>query len=474
MNATTIRIGYCPTRRTMFSKEEARRYRDLVKRLIARPGLEIIDIDDVNEEGLLWSYDDVPKVIKLFRENEVDALFLPLCNFGQEGPLCEVARAFRVPVLLWGPRDEGPDANGLRLRDSQCGLFAASKVLLRYGVQFTYLTNSHPEQSCFLEGFDRFVRVARVVKSMKTMRILQIGTRPAPFLSVVCNEGELAERFGVELFPISVMELADRMQAVRAEAGLRWKETTQELLHDFCIERRDPTDVAEKMAAMKVAIESFRQETRATCAAMQCWTDMQKVTGLFPCAVNGLFAEDGFPIACETDVHGAISARLLQAAMGDRTPHFFADLTIRHPHNDNAELLWHCGPFPASLAREGEPLRIVDHWTKENDCCGDLHYPLKEGELTVCRFDGLNGKYSLFLGEGRSVEGPMNVGTYAWMEVDNWPKWEHQLVRGPYIHHMAAIFGQCAEVLQEACRYLPALTADPCQPGEAELEARWQ
>lgn len=474
MKAETIRIGYLPTRRTMFSREEAQRYRNKVKALIQRDGLEIVDIDDQNEEGLIWSIDQVPAIIKKFRNAEIDALFVPLCNFGQEGPVCEVVRAFNVPVLLWGPRDEGPDAVGLRMRDSQCGIFALSKVLQRYGVKFTYLTNTDPESEYFLNGFDRFVRVARVVKAVRTMRILQIGLRPDPFLSVVCNEGELSEKFGIETLPVSVTELGSRMDAIIAENSEELQALTASILSGYCVEHKDPTDAALRLAAMKIAIQRLAKELRATCAAVQCWTDMQKITGAWPCAVHGMLSEEGFPVACETDIHGAISARMLQAAMGDTEPQFFADLTIRHPENDNCELLWHCGPFPGCLAKQGEKKRIVDHWTGENDCCGDLHFGLKNGELTVCRFDGVNGQYSLFIGEGKAIDGPMNVGTYVWMEVGNWPKWEHKLVYGPYIHHMAGIYGQCAEVLKEACRYLPGLAPDVCEPTADELDARWR
>ncbi len=474
MKAAPIRLGYLPTRRTMFSREEARRYRDLVKGLIAREDVELVDIDDINEEGLLWSLEHVPAMIEKFRRKDIDALFVPLCNFGQEGPVCEVVRAFHVPVLLWGPRDEGPDASGLRLRDSQCGIFALSKVLQRYGVKFTYLTNTSPQSEYFLKGFERFIRVARVVKAVRTMRILQIGPRPAPFLSVVCNEGELSEKFGIEVLPVSVNELGARMDAILAAEKEELRTLTDTILRDFRVEHADPRDAARKLAAMKLAFLDLIGETRATCAAVQCWTDMQKVTGAWPCAVHGMLADEGFPVACETDVHGAISARMLQAAMGDTAPQFFADLTIRHPQNDHCELLWHCGPFPASLCREGDPKRIVDHWTKENDCCGDLHFGLKEGPLTVCRFDGVNGRYSLFIGEGRAIDGPMNAGTYVWMEVGDWPKWEHKLVYGPYIHHMAGIYGQCAEVLKEACRYLPALTPDVAEPENDLLDARWR
>jgi hypothetical protein len=29
-----------------------------------------------------------------------------------------------------------------------------------------------------------------------------------------------------------------------------------------------------------------------------------------------------------------------------------ADFTIRHPENDQAELLWHCGSFPVGIAKK--------------------------------------------------------------------------------------------------------------------------
>jgi len=43
---------------------------------------------------------------------------------------------------------------------------------------------------------------------------------------------------------------------------------------------------------------------------------------------------------------------------------------------------------------------------------------------------------------------------------------------GPYIHHVAGTYGKVADVLYEACRYIPGLKADPAEPGEAELLLR--
>lgn len=80
-----------------------------------------------------------------------------------------------MPVLLWGPRDERPDENGVRLRDSQCGLFATGKVLRRFQVPFTYMTNCRLTDPEFERGVKDFLAVCNVVKVFRHTRILQIA-----------------------------------------------------------------------------------------------------------------------------------------------------------------------------------------------------------------------------------------------------------------------------------------------------------
>ena len=86
---------------------------------------------------------------------------------------------------------------------------------------------------------------------------------------------------------------------------------------------------------------------------------------------------------------------MLQAVTLGKEACFLADLTIRHPQNDNAELLWHCGPFPYSLKDSSSVARLVQ---------GQERFELKKGPITVCRFDDVDGKYYLFGGEGKGVD----------------------------------------------------------------------
>jgi L-fucose isomerase-like protein len=191
-----------------------------------------------------------------------------------------------------------------------------------------------------------------------------------------------------------------------------------------------------------------------------------------PCVANGLLTDDGIPTICETDIHGAITSIMLQEAAGGESPIFFADLTIRHPENDNAELLWHCGNFPPSLIKEGDKAYIDYNFIMPSHCPGVGVFEIKGGDITVCRFDGDHGEYSMMMGEGRSVDGPKNKGTYVWFEVKDWPMWEKRIVEGPYVHHCAGVHGKVSHILYEACKYLPGLEPDPFEPTKEEIEER--
>lgn len=117
-------------------------------------------------------------------------------------------------VLLWGPRDDAPLEDGLRTRDTQCGLFATGKVLRRFNVPFTYIENSRITDDVFKNGFRNFIAVCAAVRDFNNTRILQIAPRPAAFWTVICNEGELLEKFGIQVFPVTLVDIANNVYKV--------------------------------------------------------------------------------------------------------------------------------------------------------------------------------------------------------------------------------------------------------------------
>lgn len=464
-----IKLAYCPTRRDVFSTEEAMKFNDNIRIQMDKFGVDIVDLDGINEERLLFQDSDIPAIIDRFNKEKVDAIFFPHCNFGSENRVARVAKALGVPVLIWGPRDDYPDSEGLRSRDSQCGMFATGKVLRRHNVPFTYLTNSWIGSKEFEDGMRKFIRVASVVKSLKNLNILQISTRPEPFCSVICNENELIEKFNVHLYPITLNDVMLKMKAVEEAAG---DDFTKTVAFIKSIDSVGDEAKIKKVAALKCAMKELAKQYDCRAVAIQCWTSLQDMADIMACHANSLLTDEGIPTVCETDIHGAITAIMMQAVtMGESVP-FFADVTVRHPENDNAELLWHCGNFPYSLAKDKEKAK-VGRSRYHGDTYGICEWELKDGDLTIARFDGDHGEYELLIGEAHTTVGPKNVGSYVWIEVDDWAKWEHKIVEGPYIHHVSGVYGKYGEVLYEACKYIAALKPDVLLTSE-EIECRWR
>lgn len=467
-----LKLGYAPTRRFVFSAEDAFKYKVAIKEKIKSFGMdiEIVDLEGINSEGLLYNDNlDADRIIERFQQEKVDAVFFPHCNFGTEDTVARVGRALGKPVLLWGPRDESPLENGVRLRDTQCGLFATGKVLRRFNVPFTYVTNSRVDDPVFERGFTNFIAAANVVRRFRSLRILQIGPRPSSFWTMMCNEGELLERFGIEIHPITLVDIQLATKKIQNGNSPQLQEAM-----DYIKEKMDYSEVTEddvrRIASLKVAMKQYAMQTGSTAIAIQCWSSLQDAIGIMPCLANAILSDEQIPVTCETDIHGAITSVMVQAAAMNEAPTFFADLTIRHPENPNGELLYHCGNFPLSLAVDDKP-RLRKHFLFEDHSPGTHEGEIRGGQMTLARFDGDHGEYQLFLGKARGIEGPYTRGSYVWVEVNDWPLWEEKLVKGPYVHHSVGIHANVIPALYEACNYIPGLAPDPVDPTEREIQA---
>ncbi|EAC3881598.1 fucose isomerase [Listeria monocytogenes] len=459
-----IKIGFAPTRRSIFSAPDAIKYANLTRDKLNELNIEFVDITEFNEDGLLYDDADVMKIAAKFKKAGIQGLFLPHTNFGTEYVCARLAKELDVPVLLWGPRDERPDENGIRLRDTQCGLFATGKILRRFQVPFTYMTNCRLSDPEFERGIRDFIAVCNTVKTFQNMRILQIGPRPFDFWTTMCNEGELLEKFNIQLAPIPLPELIKEIRSVSSEQ-IEEVDGTVEYCHGCAIVKIKEVDLR-MVAALKVAMKNLATKYGCSAIAIQCWTALQDEIGIMPCAANAMLIDEGIPVVCETDIHGAISCLLIEAANLGRNKSFFADWTVRHPDNENGELLQHCGLFPFSVAKDkpaiGYPLAF--------DSPGAVEAEAKGGELTLCRFDGDNGEYSLLLGKARGIEGPYTKGTYLWIEVDNLKRLEEKIVSGPYIHHVSGIHADVVPILYETCKYI-GIKPDLYDPIEEDIKA---
>lgn len=468
MGLEQIKIGFVPTRRNLFSADSAIEYADLTREKMDELGVNYVDIDDINEDGLLYDDEGVNKIYEKFDKEKVDGIFIANENFGTEFAVARLAAKLDVPVLLWGPKDEPPSPEGTRLRDTQCGLFAIGKVLRRFNVKFTYIKNSDIDSEEFSRGVTDFIKVCNVVKTFKNTRILQVGPRPFDFWSVISNEGELLERFNISLSPIPLQELYVEMDKVRENEKNKIDSTNKYFYDNTDVQIKE--EEVTTISVLKIALENLCNEYGCNSGVIQCWTALQDEIGILPYASLSLLQEEGIPFVCETDIHGAISELLVEAASFGEEKAIFADVNCRHPEDENGELLQHLGVFAYSTAAD-KPTLPPSHFVF--DYPGSVGFKVKDGTYTLCRFDGDHGEYKLLMGTAETMEGPYNQGTYVYMKFDNLNRLESHLVYGPYIHHIAAVRTDVVPILYEACKYIN-VEPDFYDPIEEDVKAYWR
>lgn len=413
--------------------------------------IRFVDTKGLGCNDLIFDDATAAAAIERFKAERVDAVLMINANFGNEEAAADIAKALGVPFALWAPLDDEYYVDGMRPTDSQCGLFGISRQFQRYNIPFSHIPCCRVEDAEFREGFERFTRVACMVKNFTGLRVGQLGTRPAPFFSVIWNEGELMQKLGLRVLPINLAILQDRY--------LKIQETkTDEIAHYVEVFRQNyqmddlTPQYLERMACLLLTYIGLFEEFRLDVLSAECWTATPVMfDGLAPCAVYGILNDMGYIISCESDLHCAVTMALLaSAAFGEKRP-FLGEFTVRHPENRNAELLWHCGPFPLSVKAPDSVARLVNQreW-----------FHVKDGEYTLARIDQENGNYMMLAGKVRTVPGPETHGTYLWAEFDNLQKWEDRLLDGPYIHHFAEIEGDYTAEMREFCKYCPNLSVD--------------
>lgn len=413
--------------------------------------VEFVDTKGLGINDLIFDDKTAKQAVQRMKQENVDAIVIINCNFGNEEAGADIARELNKPVLIYAPLDEEYSADGTRTTDSQCGLFGLSRQLQRLKVPFSHVPSCRVNEPEFKESFEKFARVVCMVKNFKGMRIGQVGPRPAPFYSVIYNESELLEKFGIRVVMINFAVFEQRMKTTPETCKEEIAEFAAYFRENYNLDDQTPQYI-EAMATMAVVYKNLFEEFNLDIMATECWTATPLMfEGLAPCAVMGALNDLGYMIACENDIHCAITMAVLKAATLGKGKPLFGEFTVRHPQKKNAELLWHCGQFPLSQKAANCEAKLVNQrqWFRG-----------KDGTYTAARIDQESGKYVILPLLCNTTDGPETNGTYIWAQFEDLKRVEEKLLQGPYIHHFIEIEGNYRDEIADFCRYIPELNLD--------------
>ena len=300
---------------TWYSAEQREKKNvDYIEKNFTDKHVSFVDQRGLGHADLIFDDKSAAEVIERFKEENVDAVMIINCNFGNEEAAADIAQALGKPVLLWAPLDDEYYVDGMRPTDSQCGLFGVSRQMQRCNIPFSHIPCCRVESEEFKEGFDRFVRTVCMVKNFRGMRIGQLGARPAPFFSVIWNEGELLEQFGVKIIPINFAILEQRMKDAPEKYADEIAEYEKYFTHNFRLDELTVPQI-KPMATLAATYRHLFEEFNLDVLSAECWTATPIMfAGLAPCAVYGMLNDLGYMVSCESDIHCAITMALLKCA----------------------------------------------------------------------------------------------------------------------------------------------------------------
>ena len=421
--------------------------------------LDRAGIATVGPRTLLFDADAVRAASAELQRAGVGQLLILQVTFTDAVTAVELSELSAKPLAIWAfpePRTGG------RLRlNSFCGLNLALHALGRAGRLATYLysapdakgieaavkalLSAPPAQTLAKTAASRAVDkpdardVAVAQAAVDTLRdttIGLVGEHPAGFDTCRFDDAALASLAGVTVKRIGLSDVFARAKAaddVRVAGLVKTMATTL-----AGIEGVDQDQLNKSMRVF-TALEGLAADNKCSSMAVRCWPEMFTEYGCAACGPMGMLNGQKIPAACEADVYGALTARLLQEIAGE--PSWLVDIVDMDGASDTG-VLWHCGSAPLSMCDPTFQPEAQIHTNRRMPLLAQ--FPLKPGRITIARISQSRNETKMIVGSGDVVRAPMSyTGTSAVIRFDGGTDAAMRgLLDGALEHHVAIVYGE--------------------------------
>ena len=408
--------------------------------------------------GLVETVEDAKKCAELFRANyeKIDGIIVSLPNFGDEIGVVQTLNLAKLdlPVMVQACDDDTDHMEMENRRDSFCGKLSVCNNLYQYKIRFTNTTlHTCPINSKEFENdINYFAKVCKVVKGIRTARIAQIGTRPAAFQTVRYSE-KLLQDSGITVIPVDLSVIIGAANKV-SDSSAEVKGKVAEIKKYGNIQSDITDEKIIRSAKLNIAIEQFMTENQCDAGAVQCWDSIQLNYGCASCLPMSMLGEKGIPMACETDVTGAVMMYAMYLASG--SPSGYLDWNNNFKKDRNMCINFHCSNFPKSFMGSEmgiSNLDILGNSFGYDKCFGACKGQVKKGPMTYGKIstDDVWGTIKVYFGEGEFTDDPVkSCGGFAVCKVPNLQGLMDFICKNGFEHHVAMNRSNCAKVLNEA------------------------
>ena len=471
INLPEVKLGIIAVSRDCFPSSLSLKRMTAVIGEYTKSGASIIAAKTIVENE-----NDAMAALNEMKAAGVNALVIYLGNFGPEGPETLIAKKFcGGPVMFCAAAEEsGKDLIDGR-GDAYCGMLNASYNLGLRGVK-AYIPEYPVGTACEIAAMIAdFEQIARVIIGVKKLKIFAFGPRPFDFLA--CN-APIKPLFdlGVEIQENSELDLFAAFNAHKDDPRI------DDVVKDMAAELgkgNNYSGVLTRLAQYEITLLDWAEANKGASEffvfANKCWPAFQTQFGFVPCYVNSRLAKRGIPVACETDIYGALSEYMITLAT--LLPATLLDINNTVPkdmYDENKAVVgdykpndlfmgFHCGNTPSCYIDAGEMKyqlimkRALEPDSEPNISRGTFEGRIKEGDITLFRLQSsADCKLSSYIAEGEVLKlDPKSfgaIGVFAVKEMGRF--YRHVLIAKRYPHHAGIAFKHAGKTLFEAVKLL--------------------
>ena len=470
LNIPKVTLGIVAVSRDCFPISLSESRRSKVVEYCNRNGIEIFEAKTTVENEK-----DVMLAINELKAANVNALVVYLGNFGPEGPETMLAQKLGMPSMFVAAAEETGDNLIAGRGDAYCGMLNASyNLALR--IVFSYIQEfpvGTPDVVAKMIG--DFEDIARIMLGLKGLKIFAFGPRPFDFLA--CNAPIKALfDLGVEIQENSELDL---FAAFNAHAG---DPRIDAVVADMAAELGSGNDypaILPKLAQYEITLLDWMKDNIGASTygvfANKCWPAFQTQFGFVPCYVNSRLAARGIPVACETDIYGAITEYIITCAT--KTPPTLLDINNTVPYDmyeannlsrtgykpTDLFMGFHCGNTPSNcMSNASMKYQRIMHSLLEPDSepditRGTLEGTIRAGDITLFRLQSsADTTLSCYIAEGEVLDvDPKSLGSIGVFAIEEMARfYRYVLIAKRYPHHAGIAFEKTGKILFAAMKML--------------------
>ena len=471
-NTPTVKLGIVAVSRDCFPVSLSESRRSAVVAELGKLKLPITEIKTTVENE-----NDTMKALDELKAAGCNALVVYLGNFGPEGPETLLAQKFCGPSMFVAAAEETTAGLASDRGDAYCGMLNASYNLGLRGVK-AYIPEypvGTPAQVAKLIG--EFYPIAKIVMGIRKLKIFGFGPRPFDF--VACN-APIKPLFdlGVEIQENSELDLFAKFNANANDS--RIETVAADMASELGAGNKQP-GILKKLAQLEITLLDWAENnigaSEYVAFANKCWPAFQTQFGMVPCYVNSRLTGRGIPVACETDIYGALSEYILTCATD--LPPTLLDINNSVPqdmYDANKDLLlskgltendifmgFHCGNTPichlegAEMKYQLIMKRLLEPDSDPDITRGTLEGVLKSGDVTLFRLQSTaDCELKSYIAQGETIQmDPKSFGGIGVIGINEMARfYRHVLIAKRYPHHAAMGYGHVGKTLFAALKML--------------------